>query len=289
MWKKLAIGTATLGVLGLSAVLAQPAPDRPGGPALFSRDDAGAFLEARIAALHAGLQLTPEQERLWSPFEQAFRDRGKLRIAGVAGGPPPAAEDPIARLQRRADALLQQGTVLKRLAEAAAPLWHSFDEGQKRRFAVLARPFYQRMMTGFGGGPSDQRSGLGVGPERDGGRFGPDGGPRGFGPRSFDPRMGPGGPAGREGDDRGPRGTVPGMGPRMRFGGPSDRDSEDFGYGRGARAPEGGFGRDQRRDFGRDPGGDYGRGQFRWWRGSPEMGPGRSGRREGLAEGEERL
>jgi hypothetical protein len=312
MWKKLGIGAAALAVFGLSSVLAQRAPDPQGGPPPFSREDAGAFLEARIAALHAGLQLTPAQEPLWPPFEQAYRDRGKLRLARAAG-PPPAADDPISRLQRRADALLQQGAVLKRLADAATPLWQSFDDGQKRRFAVLARPFYQRMMTGFGSGRPDERSG----PGRDGGRFGLDDGQRGFGPRSFGPPVGPGGPFGRDGDDRGPRsmgpgpspgigpgagpGIGPGIGPRMRSGGPPGRDGEEFGYGRAPRGPDGGFGREQRRDSGReqgrdqgreqrrdsgrDQGRDYGRGQFRWWRGPADGGPGRQGR----ADGEEQL
>ena len=185
MWKKLFVGAAMLAVLGLSSVSAQPAPDRPNG--LFSREDAAAFLEARIAGLRAGLQLTPEQERLWPPFEQAFRDRGKLRIAGVAGGTLPATEDPIARLQRRADALLQQGAVLKRLAETAAPLWQSFDEAQKRRFPVLAQLFNQRAAMSFGGGRPEERSGPGTAPGREGGRFGFDGGPHGMGPG-----MGPG-------------------------------------------------------------------------------------------------
>jgi len=227
------MGAATLavlgasGILGLSGVLAQPAPDRPNGP-LFSREDAGAFLEARIAALHAGLQLTPEQERLWPAFEQAYRERGKLRIARATTGAPPT-EDPVARLQRRADALLQQGAVLKRLADAAAPLWQSFDEGQKRRFTILARPLGQRIGAAFG--RPDERPGAAPGPDRDGdsgrefgprpglgapqgrdgGRFGFEGGPRGFGRdsgREFGPRTGPGGPQGRDGDERG------GTGPR---------------------------------------------------------------------------
>jgi hypothetical protein len=287
MWKKLVIGGATLAVLGLSSVWAQRAPDRPDRPngPPFSREDAGAFLEARIAALHAGLQLTPAQEPLWPPFEQAYRDRGKMRIARAAAAPPPPAEDPIARLQRRADALLQQGAVLKRLADAAAPLWQSFDDGQKRRFGVLARPFYQRMMTGFGGGRPDERSGLGAGPGRDGGRFGLEGGPGGFGPRP-----GPGGRFGRDGDDgRGPRGAGPGFGPgigpgagpRLRFGGQPGRDGEDFGYGRGPRGPEGGFGREPRRDSGRDQDREFGRGQFRGRRDPAETGPGRQGRADG--------
>ena len=226
MWKMLVIGAATLAILGPSGVSAQPAPDRPGDR--FSREDAGAFLEARIAALHAGLQLTPEQDRLWPPFEQAFRDRGKLRIASVAAAAPPATEDPIARMQRRADTLLQRGAVLKRLADAAAPLWQSFDEAQKRRFAVLARPFNRRGAASLGGGRPDERSGPGAASGREGGRFGFDGGPRGI---------------------------EPGMRPRMRFGGPPGRDGEDFG--RGPRGPESGFGGDQRRDSGREGHGPF--------------------------------
>jgi len=42
--------------------------------------DVRAFADARIAALKAGLQLTPEQEKNWAPFEQALRDLVKLRI-----------------------------------------------------------------------------------------------------------------------------------------------------------------------------------------------------------------
>jgi hypothetical protein len=286
MWRKLIVRGATLavlgtsGVLGLSGALAQPAPDRPNGPP-FSREDAAAFLEARIAGLHAGLQLTPEQERLWPAFEQAYRERGKLRIAGVTAGAPPT-EDPVARLQRRADALLQQGAVLKRLADAAAPLWQSFDEGQKRRFAILARPFGQRIGAAFG--RPDERPGATLGPGRDGGRFGFDGGQRDFGRdsgREFGPRTGPGGPQGRDGDERG------GTGPRTRSGGQPGRDGGDFDYGRGPRGGEGGFGRDSR--DGRDSGQDFGRGQYRWWRGSPEIGPGRSDRRGGRDGGDEPL
>ena len=48
-----------------------------------SPDDMRAFADARIAALHAGLALRPEQEKNWPPFEQALRAAAKDRIDRV--------------------------------------------------------------------------------------------------------------------------------------------------------------------------------------------------------------
>src|SRR5246127_1571467 len=45
-----------------------------------SPEDRAAFADARIAAVHAGLKLTPDQEKLWPPLEAAVRDFAKLRI-----------------------------------------------------------------------------------------------------------------------------------------------------------------------------------------------------------------
>src|SRR5471030_1533926 len=45
-----------------------------------SLEDRAAFADARIAAVHAGLKLTPDQEKLWPPVESAVRDFAKLRI-----------------------------------------------------------------------------------------------------------------------------------------------------------------------------------------------------------------
>jgi len=42
--------------------------------------DMAAFTDARIAALKAGLELTPDQAKNWPPFEQALRDMAQLRI-----------------------------------------------------------------------------------------------------------------------------------------------------------------------------------------------------------------
>ena len=45
-----------------------------------SPEDRAAFADARIAAVHAGLKLNADQEKLWPPVETAVRDFAKLRI-----------------------------------------------------------------------------------------------------------------------------------------------------------------------------------------------------------------
>jgi len=110
-----------------------------------SADDMRAFADARIAALHAGLALRPDQEKNWPPFEQALRAAAKDRIdraqARQAAGDAtqPQASDPVERLKRVADAMSRRGTVLKQIADTAAPLYQSLDDGQKNRFGMLAR------------------------------------------------------------------------------------------------------------------------------------------------------
>jgi hypothetical protein len=44
-----------------------------------SAEDISAFMDARIAALKAGLRLTPDQEKNWPAFESAVRDMAKAR------------------------------------------------------------------------------------------------------------------------------------------------------------------------------------------------------------------
>src|SRR5262249_62068607 len=81
MWKAIVAGTAVLAIAGTSLVYAQQQRGREGGERWRpSTEDLRAFGEARLAALKAGLTLTPEQERDWPAFEQAAREFGKLRL-----------------------------------------------------------------------------------------------------------------------------------------------------------------------------------------------------------------
>ena len=73
-------------------------------------------------------------------MESALRDVAKQRadwFAARASADRP--KDPIERLALRADVMTQRGAALKKLADAAGPLYKSLDDGQKHRFMVLAR------------------------------------------------------------------------------------------------------------------------------------------------------
>ena len=141
MKKVLLAGVAALAIAGTTVVYAQ---HRPWFEHMrMSPEDRAAFTDARIAAVHAGLKLSPDQEKLWPPLEAAVRDFAKLRIdranARMTAKPDDAqkADDPVARLRERADNMAASGAALKKIADAADPLYKTLDEGQKRRLKVL--------------------------------------------------------------------------------------------------------------------------------------------------------
>lgn len=141
MWKPILVGTAALAIAGTSFVYAQQqtANRGPRTHARPSQEDVAAFTDARIAALKAGLHLTPDQEKLWPAFETALRDIAKSRLERRAARQnEPRPTDPVERLRREADALTNAGTTLKRLADAQAPLYGSLDDAQKHRFEALS-------------------------------------------------------------------------------------------------------------------------------------------------------
>jgi hypothetical protein len=138
---------------GSSLVFAHQMSDRDGGPRWqASPEDRKAFTDARIAALKAGLELTPEQEKNWPAVEAAIRDMAKARadrMAARANEQPPS--DPIERLHRRAERLGTMAAGLKKLADAEEPLYKSLDDAQKQRFEILTRALRPHHHKGFAG------------------------------------------------------------------------------------------------------------------------------------------
>ena len=116
-----------------------------------------AMLDAKLAGLKAGLKLTPDQEKLWGPFEAAVRAAADMRMEHMEemmarmhdmragddmekeGGEFGEDMSPIARLDRLAGRLSEAGAALKKVADAAKPLYDSLDGEQKRVFGFLSR------------------------------------------------------------------------------------------------------------------------------------------------------
>jgi hypothetical protein len=183
---------AVLSVAGSTAVYAQHHRPWMSGHMHHMRmnpEDRAAFVDARIAAVHAGLKLNADQEKLWPPVEGAVRDFAKLRIDRANArmnamrdqGDSQTPDDPVARLRQRADDMAASSAALKKIADAADPLYKTLDDGQKRRLAVLTR--HQGPFGGEGWRHRFMDRGMDRGMDRHhgGGHFGHDGGPDGDG------------------------------------------------------------------------------------------------------------
>jgi hypothetical protein len=96
--------------------------------------------DVRIARIKADLRLTPEQEKNWPGLESAMRDAGKTRaerqVASQADrAPQKETGDLIEYLTSRSKFLGDRSADMKKLADAAQPLYASLDDQQKKRFA----------------------------------------------------------------------------------------------------------------------------------------------------------
>ena len=147
MLKIVAAGLTALFITASPLAYAEAPSD---GPRL-SAADLERLTDALINIVKAALQLTPDQEKYWPAVEEAIRNRSKDRQARVAAAAARLNElrdrsvvevmrdrDPIAFLHRRADALIQRGTDLKKVADAWQPLYQTLTPDQKRRMQGLA-------------------------------------------------------------------------------------------------------------------------------------------------------
>ena len=168
---------AALAIAATTAVYAQQHSwfhDRMMGHMRMSADDRAAMADAKIAAVHAGLKLTADQEKLWPPVEGAVRDLVKIRIdrakareaaEAAANGADQPKPDPVTRLRNRADRMAVTATALKKIADAADPLYKTLDDGQKRRLAMLTHHhrggegWRGRFQRGMMGGDRDGSAG----------------------------------------------------------------------------------------------------------------------------------
>jgi hypothetical protein len=154
--KKSVLALTTAAILAGSAATyavaqQQPAPDKTAAEDQWkpSTADRTAFVAARVAALHARLALTPEQEKLWPPVESVLKDIAQKREArweqhreerrAMRENKDAPKPDAMARLRKGAEFMTETGNDLKRLADAAQPLYATLDDSQKRRLEKLVR------------------------------------------------------------------------------------------------------------------------------------------------------
>jgi LTXXQ motif family protein len=125
-----------------ASAIAQQAASAPGqgqGQSLpdYTDADARAVLKARIAALKAVIELTPEQDKLWPPLEAAMLDiarsaaeRRKQRQAAK----PASFLDVLAMVAAGEEARARD---IRRFIAAAKPLADALNAEQKRRMPAF--------------------------------------------------------------------------------------------------------------------------------------------------------
>ena len=114
------------------------AQDRPAR----NSQDVTRSTDLRVGIMKRALQLTPEQEKYWAPFEEALRARSEgmqKRLAVLREHVRQRDVDLFQLLRERADNLAQRGAELKKVVDAGQPLWQSLGSDQKERMNVLVR------------------------------------------------------------------------------------------------------------------------------------------------------
>src|SRR5262245_61548338 len=132
MFKIAAVGMAVLFVAASPTAYAQSTQPQE----KFSAADWSALTDLRVDLVKSALRLTPDQMKFWPAVENAIRARANDRQARIsklmettgARAQESSIEtlrnrDPIAFLNRRADALAQRSADLKQLASAWQPLY----------------------------------------------------------------------------------------------------------------------------------------------------------------------
>src|SRR5215475_6629773 len=151
MRKAISAGMTAFAIIAVPSISLAQGPSREVASERVTAADLNALTDARIAIVKSALQLTPDQEKYWPAIEEAIRARAKnreTRLENVTTGLAERAErgvleslrdrSPIDFLNRRADALAQRASDLKKLAAAWQPLYQTLTPDQKRRLGFLA-------------------------------------------------------------------------------------------------------------------------------------------------------
>jgi hypothetical protein len=101
--------------------------------------DHEAMMDAGLGGMKAALKLTPDQNPLWEAFENAIRVAGKARMDDVRQVMENHERmSSVERLDATAGYMARRADELKKISEAAKPLYGSFDDTQKHKFELLS-------------------------------------------------------------------------------------------------------------------------------------------------------
>jgi hypothetical protein len=162
MKKFILIGLASAALTGFPLLNGSIAQTNDQTPAAASEQNAGPAdnqianeVDARIAHLKAHLNLSVDQEKNWPGLQSALHDYGvgQLKNAIENENRPSRREreqqarerpNDIAVLRTMADNLTARGASLKKLADAAEPLYATLDDGQKHELFQFLRSDFEK-------------------------------------------------------------------------------------------------------------------------------------------------
>jgi zinc resistance-associated protein len=102
--------------------------------------DHEAMMDAGLGGMKAALKLTPNQDPLWEAFENAIRGAGKARMDDMRQMMENRERmSSVERMDATAGYMARRADELKRISEAAKPLYGSLDDTQKHKFELLGR------------------------------------------------------------------------------------------------------------------------------------------------------
>jgi zinc resistance-associated protein len=139
-----------LGTLAVAAVFTFSLPVAAQSDQQPSREVANheTMLHAKLARMKAGLALRPEQENLWDAFESAVTSAFKSHTEAAQtetkaqeNGKPMS---PVDRMDTATRRMTQSAGELKKVSDAAKPLYANLDDTQKRNFELLGPGVAQR-------------------------------------------------------------------------------------------------------------------------------------------------
>jgi LTXXQ motif family protein len=132
-----AVAAAALSASGFAINAAAQSDQQPTRAELVQRW-AEAALDGQLKGMKTSLRLTADQEKLWGPFESAVKDGAKTRVVTLQREQNDNLS-PMARLNTKAERISQSAANLRRIIEAAKPLYAGLDDAQKHKFITLGR------------------------------------------------------------------------------------------------------------------------------------------------------